>query len=370
MKRVIHPHVCGAALTAVLVSLFLLPVGNSNAAAAPMKTVTDRNGRTVQIPVDPKRIACFFGPSYEKAFLLGSADRVTAMSLKQSPWAHKLNPNLKKVAVMPSYTDPDVEMLLQMGIDLVFYWQWPQQTRRMATAGIPVVCPYDGVTIPRTSEEFMRAYKEEIRFYGLVLGKKAQQIAEDYCSYYDGKMKPIVSLTSSIPENRKPTVYYITGRNPFATQGGAGTSRWLLEMAGGRMVSRDLDRNFLDVTMEQVIAWDPQVILVGGLASPDAIRKDPRWKTIRAVRENRVYTCPEGIFIWGHGSSEGHLFVLWLAQILHPDTFKSFDLIRETREYFSRFYHYPLTQDEARRILKRLPPEKPAMKKPPPAPLS
>ncbi len=344
-------------LLLILLCLAALPVGRTEAFAASMKTVTDRNGRTVKVPAHPRRIACFFGPSYEKAFLLGAADRVAAMSLKQSPWAHKLNPGLKKVTVMPSYSDPDVERLLNLGIDLVFYWQWPQQTRRMETAGIPVVCPYDSARVPRNSGEFIRAYKEEVRFYGLVLGSRARKIAESYCDYYDRKMQRIVSLTSKIPENRKPTVYYITGRNIFATQGGAGTSRWLLEMAGARMVSRDLNRNFIDATMEQIIAWDPEVILVGGLATPDAIRSDPRWKTIRAVRENRVYTCPEGVFIWGHGSSEGHLFVLWLAKILHPDLFRSFDLIRETREYFSRFYHYPLSEVEARRILKRLPPE-------------
>lgn len=358
MKRSSQPYLLALTLSVALLFMVLLPFSHAGAAAAPMKTVIDRNGRTVQVPVEPKKIACFFGPSYEKLFLLGSADKVAAMSLKQSPWAHKLNPDLKKVVVMPSYTDPDVEKLLQLGIDLVFYWQWPQQTRRMSSAGIPVVCPYDSDRNPGSSAEFMRKYKEEIRFYGLVLGKKAQKIAESYCTYYDEKMRRIVSITSRIPENRKPTVYYITGRNAFATQGGAGTSRWLLEMAGARMVSRDLNQGFLDVTMEQVIAWDPEVILVGGLTSPDTIRNDPRWKTIRAVRENRVYTCPEGVFIWGHGSSEGHLFVLWLAKILHPDRFMSFDLIRETREYFSRFYHYPLTEDEARRILKRLPPEK------------
>ncbi len=358
MSRENRPHIPALVLFLALVSCLQLSNGCPDAGAAPMKTVIDRNGRTVQMPADPRRIACFFGPSYEKTFLFGAADRVAAMSLKQSPWAHKLNPNLKKVAVMPSYSDPDVERLLHLGIDLVFYWQWPQQTRRMESAGIPVVCPYDSVRVPRSSGEFVRAYKEEMRFYGLVLGGKARKIAESYCAYYDGKIQRILSITSKIPENRRPTVYYITGRNVFATQGGAGTSRWLLEMAGARMVSRDMDRNFIDVTMEQVIAWDPEVILVGGLTTPDAIRSDPRWKTIRAVRENRVYTCPEGVFIWGHGSSESHLFVLWLAKILHPDRFRSFDLIRETREFFSRFYHYPLTDAEARRIINRLPPEK------------
>lgn len=321
-----------------------------------MKNVTDRNGRTVRVPMEPKRIACFFGPSYEKVFLLGAADRVAAMSIKQPPWASKLNPGLEKIAVMPSYSNPDVEQILNLGIDLVFYWQWPQQTRKMATAGIPVVCPYDGRGSPKSREEFMGRYKEEIRFYGEVLGDRAKRIAESYCAYYDKSLRRVLSVTAKIPESRRPTVYYVTGRNIFATQGGYSLAYWLVEMAGGRLVSRELGPGFADASMEQIIAWNPEVILLGGVIPTAGVTSDPRWKPVRAVKEKRVYPCPEGVFLWGHGSSELPLFVMWLAKTLHPDRFRDLNLERETKNYYQRFYHYRLTDDDVRRILHRIPP--------------
>jgi iron complex transport system substrate-binding protein len=342
-----------------LLFLFLLqPVCPTQAAAsAPTKTVTDRTGRTVRVPADPKHIACFFGPSYEKVFLLGYGDRVAAMSLKQSPWAHKFNPGLKKVAVMPSYSDPDVERIMSLGIDLVFYWQWPQQTRKMASAGIPVVCPFDPRR-PESVEDFMGRFKEEILFYGQVLGPPAEKVARAYCSYFDRKLKPIVARTARIPESKRPSVYYISGKSIFGTQGGAGTGRWIIEMAGGNMVSKGLKQNFVDVSMEQVIAWNPEIVLAGGQFTPASVYGDPRWRTIRGVKNKRAYGCPEGVFLWGHGSSETPLFVMWLAKLLHPGLFRDIDLVKEIREYYTTFYHYQPTPEEARRIIDRLPPQR------------
>lgn len=327
------------------------------AAGRAMKKVADRNGKKIRVPVEPKRIACFFGPSYEKVFLLGMADRVAAMSIRQPSWAHKLNPALKDVTIMPSYNNPDVELMLAQGIDLVFYWQWPQQTRRMTSAGIPVICPYDQEGSPTTREEFMSRYKDEIRLYGDVLGARAQKIAASYCDYFDATVRRVVSVTEKIPESRRPTVYYITGRSVFATQGRYSLAYWLVDMAGGRLVSRTLPPGFVDASMEQILAWDPEVILVGGIIPTRGIFSDPRWKPVRAVRNQRVLPCPEGVFLWGHGSSELPLFVMWLAKSLHPDTFRDLDMERETREYYQRFYHYRLSGDEVRRILQRLPPK-------------
>jgi iron complex transport system substrate-binding protein len=321
-----------------------------------MRTVTDRTGRTVQVPADPKRIACFFGPSYEKAFLFGFGDRVAAMSIKQTPWAHKLNPALKKVVIMPSYSDPDTEKMLQLGIDLVFYWQWAQQTQKMKAAGIPVVCPMDVSASPSTREAFIQRYKDDIRFYGEALGPKARKIAEDYCRYYDKKINGVLEVTKKIPAASRPSVYYIIGKNAFSTQGKNSLAYWLVEMAGGNLVSKELGPGFADASMEQIIAWNPEVIVICGTLSADSILSDPRWKSIRAIRNRKVFSCPEGVFLWGHGSSEVHLFVMWFAKILHPDRFQSLQIEREIKNYYSRFYHYKLTDDDVQRILKRLPP--------------
>jgi iron complex transport system substrate-binding protein len=326
------------------------------AAAQKTKIVTDRIGRTVKVPVDPQRIACFFGPSYEKVFLLGSADKVAVMSIKQPPWSQKLNPALKTMPIMLSYSDPDVEKILSMGIDLVFYWQFSQQIEKMSAAGIPVVCSMSGDKKPKTIDEFVRGYKDEIRFYGKVLGEKAKKIADAYCAYYDERIKRILAVTSRIPETKRPKVYFITGRNIFGTQGRYSQGHWLVEMAGGTFVSKDMDGYSVDASMEQVIAWNPDVIFACGFTSADTIAADPRWQVIKAVKEKQVYTCPEGVFPWDHGSSEVFLFAMWLAKTLHPDKFHNLDLEGEVKSYYARFYHYTLSTEDARRILKHMPP--------------
>jgi iron complex transport system substrate-binding protein len=337
-----------------IVSLGLLSSFESSAAEK-TKTVVDRIGRTVKVPVDPQRIACFFGPSYEKVFLLGSADKVAVMSIKQPPWSQKLNPALKTMAIMPSYTDPDVEKILSMDIDLVFYWNMNQQIEKMSAAGIPVVCPTSGKGTPKTMEQFIQSYKEDIRFYGEVLGGKAKRIADIYCDYFDKRIKKILAVTSRIPESKRPKVYYIAGRNIFGTHGRYSLGHWLVEMAGGTFASKDMDTYFADASMEQIIAWNPDVIVVGGLTSAKSIDADPRWQVIKAVKEKKVYTCPEGVFHWGHGSSEVFLFAIWLAKILHPDQFQDLDLERELKSYYARFYHHVLSTDDVNSILKNTP---------------
>jgi iron complex transport system substrate-binding protein len=226
----------------------------------------------------------------------------------------------------------------------------------MSAAGISVVCPLSGDKLPTSMEEFIRGYKEEVSFYGKVLGEKAGKIASAYCAYYEKRIRKVLSITSKIPASQRPKVYYITGRNVFGTQGRNSLGHWVVELAGGTLVSKDLGQYFVDVSMEQVIAWNPDIIIVGGFTSADAISTDSRWQAIKAVKEKKVYTAPEGVFFWGHGGSEVFLFVMYLAKILHPDEFRQLNLEQEVIDYYAQFYHYALSNDEVNRILKHLPP--------------
>lgn len=328
--------------------------------AEPMRTIVDRTGRAVKIPVNPKRIACFLGPSYEKTLLLGSADKVVMTAINQPPWSYKIRPAATKNSLMDlqiSYNDPDVERLLAAGIDLVFYWQWPRQTEKMLAAGIPVVCPLQRKVLPTTLDEYIQNTKDEIAFYGEVLGEKAKKIAAAYTDYYDRKMKRVLTRTSKIPAERRPKVYFVTGRTVLSTQGKNSVAYWAVEAAGGTLVSQETEQYQVEASMEQIISWNPDVIVIGALAPLHLVHDDPRWKGIKAVREKRVYSSPEGVFVWSHGSSESFLLVMWLAKTLHPDKFRDLDVVEEVREYYKKFYHYPLTDKEARRILAHQPPK-------------
>ena len=340
-------------------SLIYLCTGSRAVRGEPMRTITDRTGRVVQIPVDPKRIACFFGPSYEKVFLLGSADKVVMAAINQPPWSQKLRPQVRKISLMNlevSFTDPDVERLLAKGIDLVFYWQWPRQTEKMLSAGIPVVCPLSAQKRPTTMDQFVQNTKDEMKFYGEVLGAKAKKIAAAYCDYYDSRINLVLAKTRAIPEAKRPRVYFATGRNIFGTQGEGSLAQWIVEAAGGSLVSKGMKQHQVDVSMEQIIAWNPDVVVIGTVMPLGVGIDDQRWKGLDAVKGKRSYTTPEGVFAWSHGSSESFLLVMWLAKLLHPDRFRDLDVVKEVRDYYRRFYRYPLTVEEAKLILAHEPP--------------
>jgi iron complex transport system substrate-binding protein len=345
----------------LLPAIILLCVCPAKAfAVESMRTITDRMGRIVKIPVNPQRIACFLGPSYEKVLLLGAADRVVMTAIDQPPWSYKIRPAVKKNSLMDlqvSYSDPDVERLLEAGIDLVFYWPWPRQTEKMSAAGVSVICPVTGKRLPATMEEYVRGIKDEIMFYGEVLGEKAKKTAAAYCNYYDRKMRQVLVKTSKIPSKQRPKVHFVTGRSIFGTQGRHSVAYWVVEGAGGTLASKDAEEYQVEASMEQIIAWNPDVVVIGGLTQSNQVIEDHRWKGISAVKKNRVYPAPEGVFMWSHGSSESFLLVMWLAKMLHPDKFGDLDMVKEVRDYYHRFYHYPLTAEEARLILSHLPPK-------------
>ncbi|MCP4622455.1 MAG: ABC transporter substrate-binding protein, partial [bacterium] len=295
--------------------------------AAQTRMITDLDGRKVTIPVFPERVACFYGPSYEKVFLLGGADRVAMMSITYPPWAYNINPVLKDVQIMASYTSPNIEKMLQSKIDLVFYWTTPKQIETMTAAGIPVVCPYSSNRSPRTAEAFIRKYQDEVRFYGDVLGPENRKIADEYCSYFDTVMRNILSRTSAIPKHKRPKVYFSVGWNIFSTQGKYSSVHWQVDMAGGILVTADMESHFVNVTAEQIITWNPDIIIMGDMKPNRTVTDEPRFHTIEAVKNKQVYLCPRGVFHWGHGSSESILLLMFLAKTFHPELFEDIDMV-------------------------------------------
>jgi iron complex transport system substrate-binding protein len=327
---------------------------------AATRVVVDRSGRKVRIPAEPQRIACIFGPSYEKLFALGAADRVSVVYNALVPWNYELNPGLKRIPAVADFTAPDAEQLLQLGTDLVIYHPFAKQIAHLSAAGLPVVVPYDGRQRQKTLEDFIRDCYGQIRFYGEVLGGKARNIAEEYCAYVEERIRPVIAATAKIPAARRPGVFFVCGQvqGPSDTQTRYSTAYWLVEAAGGTMLTHDEPSYFVSVTTEQMLLWDPDIILLSTLPSVEAFAGDPRWRGLKAVRENRVFMVPEGQFYWSHFSTESFLCILYLAKIFHPDLFPHLDVRQEVKDYYAKFYHRDLTDDEAQRILDHLPPKK------------
>ena len=350
-------------------TVFILPVlaaviflGTFPKALAGDKTstriVTDMIGRKVEIPAYPKKIACLDGPAYEKIFAFGASDRIALITNVTLPWDSVLNPDLKNIPSLSNFTSPDVEQLLNLGTDLVIFKPFDKPIQSMTAAGIPVVVAYNGSERRKSMADFIQDCYAQIRFYGSILGGDGPEIAEKYCAYVDGKIQKVLQVTGNIPAAERPKVFYYSGmaNGPAGTQSKYTTAWWLVEAAGGTMMTYDDAAYFISVSTEQMILWDPEFIFVSTGMTVEDIMNNSQFRGVRAVKDGKVLPSPQGVFYWTHFSTESYLLVLYLARQFHTELFPDLDVTVELKDYYEKFYHYRLTDDEARRILNQLPP--------------
>jgi len=359
MKKKIFFYVC---ITGFLVFIIFLAVFGLRHHSNPQgngayKIITDMDDRRIEVPADPRRIACMHGVSHERIVVLGKGDRLV-LSMKASPWMQKLFPEVKNSQTIEAPYTGNIERMLDLKIDLVLYSPFPGEAEKYKAAGIKNACGFSAQKRPRTIEEYSENFKRQFNFFGDILGPDAKVRAEKYCKYFDKKIAQIRSITSKVKKQDRPAVYYGgRNKNPLSSQGKASVMHWNTEVAGGNYLPQSMDNNFVEVPMEQVFAWDPDIIFLSGWCnSTDIVKNNPNWASLRAVKNGKVFLIPEGVLSWDFASGESVLFMIYMAKIFYPEQFKSWNMVNEMKEFYSEIYGKKITDNDAERILKHLAP--------------
>ena len=327
------------------------------------RTVTNLDGSEIVVPEEVTKVAALFGPSYEKVVLLGAEDKIVAngdFHIDGWPWSNCIYKRLNEVPGVPNaHTSLNIEEILKLDPDVVFYWDNPQEVKRLQEANIAVV---PAVSAPGGQK--LDDCKNMLMVYAQVLGKDEEKVAAEYAKYFDEKVQMISAVTATIPENERPKVYFAMQKLLW-TAGKASDMPELINLAGGNCVHQDLaggGKN--EINMEQLLKWNPDFIFVdhagsSGNASAEevvgAISDDQRFKQLAAVQKEQVRVCPTGVFFWDAGQQK-ILLLMWMAKTIHPDKFKDLDMQTELKNFYKKFYRYNLSDDQAQRILMHLPP--------------
>jgi len=175
------------------------------------------------------------------------------------------------------------------------------------------------------------------RSLGALIGKADD--AEKLARYTEDTLKTILGRIEPIATSERPKVYYARGPRGLATGLGGSINVETIEMIG-RNVAGETQGGLANVSIEQVLVWNPQVIVTIDQEFAASVRNDPSWASVRAVRDNRIYLSPKMPFGWvDFPPAVNRLIGLWwLAKILYPERFPE-DLPALTREFYSRFYH-------------------------------
>lgn len=192
-----------------------------------------------------------------------------------------------------------------------------------------------------------------IEMMGKAIGCEKRALA--YTSYYRKAIRMVKSRTAHIKEEDKVRVYHSVNEPRRTDAPGTIEADWT-RSCGVNNVSLDArlkgknNKYFADI--EQIILWNPEVIIVNEEGVDRQILSDKKWETIQAVKDKKVLAIPVGISRWGHpGGLETPLALLWTSKKVYPDLFDDIDLKQEIYFFYKNFFDLDLDDAMIDRIL-------------------
>lgn len=345
------------ALAAALAFVLILLTACTEAAPAETKTITQIDGTAIEVPLQSERLAAVYGPSYEALVVLGAEDKIVVRADVQTdnfPWASVVFSRIDSLPYLENvHSSVNTEELLTYGPDLVFTFSRPNELNQLEKAGIAAV--------PGLTGDNLDDVKNQLMVYAQALGDDAVARAQAYADYFDEKLAQITAVTDTIPESERPSVYY-AGVDMLTTYGKYSDIPELIEAAGGRAVTKDLEAgNRTQINFEQLVAWNPDYIFIdhGGMNEGETVEQilndtysDGRYSAITAVAQGQMVLTPSGVFYWDMGLQK-ILLLMYMAKTLHPDLFASLDMAEEIMGFYQTFFDYSLTRQKAEQILNR-----------------
>lgn len=308
-------------------------------------TLNDQAGNSVEIAQPVRRVISSHGPSTALIYSVGAGDRLVSASYlgARDPLGaavmEKIEPRFPEIMGDDFFSQQDfnIEQAAMLDPDLIIT---SARTAWIDTAdqlGIPVFL-FDAETPTQL--------QEAILLTGELFGPHTSAQARAWVSYYRGIISSVQTQVSDIPNDERVRVLF-TGTNPLRVASGDMLQTDLIETAGGISVSSELGGFWNDINLEQVVIWDPDIIIVPpyGGASVEAITESPEWQILRAVQEGQVYRMPKLVVPWDTPAPDSVLGVIWMAQRLNPD-FVEFNCADEASYFYSTFYNYLPTDEE------------------------
>lgn len=270
-------------------------------------TFTDDAGRQVRIPAQPWRIVSLAPSNTEILFAIGAGPRVVGVdSFSDYPEEAKRLPRLGGV------TDTNFEKIVELRPDLALtIGGTEKQVKKLEELGVRVV-----VLQPRTLEDVFAKIETVGRLVGEIRG------AHDVVRAMRQRVAAVRAAVGGVPPERRPRVFYEVWYDPIFTVGPGGFIHDVIVTAGGVNVFADARQDWPQVTLEEVVRRDPEVIITPFKQSYEQLvsRQRPGWEGVAAVKRGRILLIDPNIV-----SRPGPRLVEGLEQIarfLHPDRFR------------------------------------------------
>lgn len=328
----------------LLLALTLL-IGCAPALAGETQLFTDDAGREVVLPATVTRVA----PSGLIAQIMLLAIAPDAMVGLASEWTGEARQYLGDALDIPVigqyYGDHtlSLEALLAIGPEVIIDIG---ETKKASgedmdalseQLGIPAI--HLNATLDGTGDTFRRL--------GALLGRRDE--AEALAAYCEKVYARTQSLMETVGDDRAQVLYILgaKGLNVIAKDSFHGEVLDMMTENAAAVDEPSSRGTGNEVDMEQLLLWDPEIILFDADSVYATAPGDPLYQQLRAIESGRYAQVPFGPYDWMGfpPSAQRYLGMLWLGDLLYPDA-AGYDLYREVAAYFALFYHHDLTRTE------------------------
>ncbi len=184
---------------------------------------------------------------------------------------------------------------------------------------------------------------------GKLIGRERDGL--DFADYCNMTLSVITNRIAFVPREKRPRVYYARGPRGLVTGLGGSINVETIELLAVNVAGGN-PGGLANVSIEQVLLWNPEVIVTIDQDFAANVRGDPAWASVAAVKQGRVHLSPKMPFGWvDFPPSVNRLIGLWwLGKILYPDLFKE-DLRELTRDFYAKFYHVTPTDAQIDHVL-------------------
>lgn len=239
--------------------------------------VTDDTGAEIRLRQPAQRVIALAPHIAETLFAAGAGDRlVGTVDYSDYPEA------AKKIPHVGSYVRIDMEAVLALKPDLVIGWQSgnsPAHLEKLKQLGFPVF-----ITQPNHIEDVAR----DLDRYGQLLGSTEGARA---AAAFRARLAKLRERHAGRPTVR---VFYQVWKDPLTTIAGKQIIGDVIRLCGGENVFASLDQMAPSVSVEAVLAADPEAIVASGMgdARPEWLDDWKRWPQLTAVARDNLFFVP------------------------------------------------------------------------------
>jgi len=295
-----------------------------------MVSYRDQEGNLVQVPRHIIRISGEGGIVYA----LKQQDKLVDRGIYYTQEAKAMERLDPKFAARPTilqdkYTNCEALVALRPQIVFANAAYHKTDKEQMERAGLKVFA-VKGETI---EESF-----ESVRLIGQVLG--CEDNARIYLDECRRLLKLVDDRTKDIPAEKRLKVMFAGPKSVYTVATGEMLQTEIIRRAGAENVASGLKGFWCDVSPEQVALWNPDVIFIGsskGNFGVEMVYNSTQFKTVKAVKEHRVFAFPSNIGWWDYPAPHCVMGVIWAAKTMYPDRFTDVDVLKIADDFYSNY---------------------------------